>query len=182
MSTLVVGVGSTNPVKLDAALDAFREFFAPGVGVRLESRDSSSGISSQPISDAETICGARNRAIDVWSASDSFDFGVGLEGGLHCESGLWFCTSWVVVIDQLKREHIGSGPRIRVPDAVLRLMDEDGYELGTAVDKVFNEVNSKQGDSIYGFLTNSRVTRRGVFRDSVRVALGSLLRDDLYKF
>ena len=66
MKTLVVA--STNPVKIQAALDGFRrmfpadEFEARGVSVP-------SGVTDQPMTDAETLQGALNRAANARRAA-----------------------------------------------------------------------------------------------------------------
>ncbi|MCA9920732.1 MAG: DUF84 family protein, partial [Anaerolineales bacterium] len=74
-----VAVGSTNPVKVTAVRRTVNRAW-PDAEVTAVSVPT--GVSEMPMTDAETIAGARNRAI---AARDrlSADFGIGLEGGVH---------------------------------------------------------------------------------------------------
>ena len=57
-----------------------------------------------------------------------------------------------------------------LPDAVRDLVN-DGLELGTANDRVFSKVNSKQKGGAFGLLTNGRMTRESVYAQSISIAL-----------
>ena len=57
-----------------------------------------------------------------------------------------------------------------LPPAVRDLVTQ-GVELGDANDQVFATANSKQKGGAYGLLTNGRLTRESVYRDTLIVAL-----------
>src|SRR5215510_14316854 len=86
----IFAVGSENPVKINCAAEAikeFREFWpsAEAVGVHTES-----GVSNQPSSDHEMFIGALNRAQQALDKIHEARFGVGIEGGtLDSENGMW---------------------------------------------------------------------------------------------
>jgi len=85
---MLVVVGSTSPVKIQAAKSAFDAFFedvdVKGLGV-------SSGVKPFPTSDEETRRGALNRVRRLSMAEPGADYYVGLEGGLSQLGG------WMVV-------------------------------------------------------------------------------------
>ena len=70
---MIVAVGSLNPVKIQATLNAFKKFW-PDKSWKIIGIETPSGVSDQPMSDNEYIKGAFKKI--------KADFGVGLEGGL----------------------------------------------------------------------------------------------------
>ncbi|KKS04790.1 MAG: putative non-canonical purine NTP phosphatase [Candidatus Curtissbacteria bacterium GW2011_GWA2_41_24] len=76
-----IAVGSTNPVKIEAAKRAFGKVW-PKKKLEIVGIEVPSGVSQQPMTDKEAVKGARNRA-KVAIKSARADFGVGLEGGLQ---------------------------------------------------------------------------------------------------
>ena len=74
---MLVAIGSRNPVKLAAARTGFAAIW-PEAGWNFESVDVSSGVSSQPMSNAESIRGARTRVTTSRKLADA-DYGVGIE-------------------------------------------------------------------------------------------------------
>lgn len=138
-----------------------------------------SGVTAQPMSDAEGIRGAANRAQRARMALDA-DFGVGLEGGLHEVDGRWFDCGWVVVVDRDGREGIGSTVKIQTPAKVIALVHQ-GMELGVANDLFFGAANSKQAQGHFGLMTNGAITRAQGYRDGVIMALTRFLHPDLFE-
>ena len=76
-----VVVGSTNPVKINAAKQAFEKLW-PDDFWEVVGHSAPSEVSDQPISDNESIIGARNRARYIMREYQP-DYAVGLEGGLR---------------------------------------------------------------------------------------------------
>ncbi len=172
-----VAVGSHNPVKIESVRLGFEAVWKDGehtvFGVSVLS-----GIAEQPMSDEESIIGARNRAKGALRESGA-DFGVGLEGGLHKLGGQYFDCGWIVVLDKEEREGIGSTARILTPPKIVELI-EQGMELGAANDVFFNAVNSKQEQGHFGLMTNNAMTRTSAYRDGVIVALSRFLHPHLF--
>lgn len=165
MKTLVVA--STNPVKIQAALDGFRrmfpadEFEARGVSVP-------SGVTDQPMTDAETLQGALNRAANARRAAPDGDYWVGIEGGVEDGAALQ-AFAWIVV---LNGEQVGKSrtATFDLPDEVAALVRQ-GIELGHADDQVFGRANSKQQNGSVGLLTGDVIDRTAYYTQAVILAL-----------
>jgi len=88
---VVLAVGTANRAKLDSVASAAERMFSAH-SVRAFPADS--GVSAQPMSVAETMDGALNRAQGALAAAEeagvSAEFGVGIEGGLEQIGQRWF--------------------------------------------------------------------------------------------
>jgi inosine/xanthosine triphosphatase len=138
-----VAVGSKNPVKIAATKEAFKKLF-PEEQWEVIGIEVASGVPDQPMSDEESISGARNRAIKSMKELDT-DYGVGLEGGLQEISGHWFDNGWIVVVDKNGNEGVGSTVKMPTPAKLMELIYQ-GIELGIANDMVFKTKNSKHAE------------------------------------
>lgn len=174
---MLVATGSGNPVKIAATRAGFMAVW-PGTPWTVSGVDVASGVADQPMSNAESIRGARNRATAARRALDA-DFGVGIESGLERIDGAWFSTGWVVIVDRDGREGMSSSMFRPVPLPSMALVLQ-GLELGHANDRVFGTTNSKQATGMIGLLTNDVLTREGVFRDAVVSALARFLHPELF--
>ena len=114
-------VGSKNPVKVGAVEEAFKKYYPD---CEVSGIEVASGVSAQPMSELETMNGARQRAYAVLKASPEADYGVGLEGGVTELSptslnwsgvqggkGRLFECAWVAVV---KRNVVASPRQLRV--------------------------------------------------------------------
>lgn len=170
-----VAVGSRNPVK-GAAVRAVLGRVAPQA--TLEAVPAASGVPDQPFGDAETIAGARARAIAARAATDA-DLGVGLEGGVvDGPEGMRTCA-WCVVVDRDGREGVGGSLAMPLPDAVARMI-RDGMELGHAMDALIATHGTKYGAGAVGVLTAGLIDRQGAYEVLVTYALAPFLRRELY--
>ena len=170
-------VGSKNPVKIEATRLAFFAVW-PDTLWEVVGVDVPSGVSNQPMSDQESIKGARNRARQAIAAHDA-DYGVGLEGGLQEIDGHFFDCGWIVVCDREGREGIGSTAKAPTPPRIVAMIQE-GMELGTANDIVFGTTNSKQNDGHFGLMTKGVITRASGYRDGVIMALARFIHPHLF--
>lgn len=168
---LRVVVASRNPVKLGAARIGFEQTFA-GRAVEIVASDVPSGVADQPWSDAETLEGATNRAAGARAEQPDADYWVGIEGGLHERDGAMESFAWVVVTAAA-----GTGrsrtASFQLPPTVADLV-RSGLELGAAIDRTFDRVNSKQGEGAVGMLTGGTIDRQGLYVPSVILALAPL--------
>lgn len=175
--SMKVAVGSKNPGKISAVREAFTILF-PSESIEVEGIEVDSGVSAQPMSDTESIRGARNRATKAMKALDA-DYGVGLEGGLQNIDGLWFDCGWMIVIDADGNEGIGSTIRMEVSDKVMNHI-QSGKELGDAIDIEFNAVNSKHSNGHFGLMTDDKITRITAYRDGVISAMCRFIHPEVY--
>lgn len=173
-----VAVGSKNPVKVYAVKLAFETIW-PEQTWEVEGVDVSSEVSNQPMSDTESITGARNRATKALKKLQA-DFGVGLEGGLHQIQDKWFDCGWIVILDKDRKEGIGSSVRIETPKKMLDLILQ-GKELGEVCDIVFEKKNSKQGEGHFGLMTKNAITRTEGYKDAVIMALSRFIHPHLFE-
>jgi inosine/xanthosine triphosphatase len=161
-------VASTNPVKIQAALKGFQRMFpaelfsASGVAVP-------SGVSEQPMSSAETLQGAFNRAQNAKARPQSADYYVGIEGGCEHVDGDLLCFAWVVVMGSAR---VGKGQTgtFVLPQEVARLVRQ-GVELGIADDRVFGRSNSKHHNGAIGLLSGDVVDRLEYYVHAMIMAL-----------
>ena len=172
---LKIIVASKNPVKINAVKEGFQSFFP---NIHVEGISTESGVADQPMSDKETLEGARNRAVNVKERIHDADFWVGIEGGVERDEKGLTAFAWIVVFD---RNDYGEArtTTFRLPDQVTRLIDQ-GYELGTANDKIFREHNSKQNSGAVGLLTANKITRTQLYKQAVQLALIPFLNKELY--
>lgn len=161
-------VASTNPVKIEATRLGFAGTF-PGTDWDFQGIAVPSGVSDQPMSSAETLRGAHNRALAAAERHPQAAYTVGIEGGVEDEEGGMAVFAWVVV---------QSGGRVgRAKTATFYLPDEvavlvrAGQELGTADDVVFGRSNSKQDNGSIGLLTDDAITRTSYYVQAVIMAL-----------
>ena len=173
-----VAVGSTNPVKIRAVRKAFKKVF-PNEKIIIQGIDVSSGVSSQPMNDEESILGATNRAKRALKNS-SADYGVGIEGGLNKTGKFWFDCGWIVVIDKTNKRGIGSSMKMHTPQKMILMIKNNKMELGEVDDLVFKRMNSKQKKGHFGLMTNGAITRSHAYRDGVICALARFLHKNLY--
>ena len=173
---MIVAVGSLNPAKIEAARLAFGALW-PGALDGVHGCDVSSGVAAQPMTDAETIRGARNRAARAIDLGEA-DYGVGIEGGLERTEGSWFNSGWAVVVDRAGREGVGSTLRMQVPPALMEFVLA-GQELGEACDLVFGRTDADRAEGFVGLMTGNAIHRSGALCDAVIAALTPFLHPAL---
>lgn len=168
-----VVVASKNPAKLEAVREAFAVLF-PDEQLEIDGLAVDSGVKEQPDSDAETRQGAINRATAALEQCPDAAYSVGLEGGLERIENRWLASAWMAVLDQRGRLGLARTPTLPLPPAVEALL-EQGLELGEANDRVFTTRNSKQKGGAFGLLTEGRMTRGGVYAQTLQLAMIPLL-------
>lgn len=175
---MIIAVGSRNPVKVAAVQAAFGAI-GPSDGFSIKSCDSASGVSEQPMSHGETITGARNRAVGSREALNA-DFGIGIESGLEQIAGTWFTNGWIAIIDRHGSEGLACAIMKPVPLPAMRLVLDQGLELGAATDRVFGTKGSKHATGLIGLLTDDVLTREGTFRDAIIAAYARFRHPELF--
>lgn len=175
---MLIAVGSTNPVKINAVRQAFKKVW-PAERWRVKGIIVPSGVSDQPLTDAESITGARCRA-QLACRKLNAGYGVGLEGGVQKVGDHWFDCGWIVVYRQDGIEGIGSTARMIVPPRMMQMI-EKGNELGTVVDHFFGTQNAKQANGHFGLMTNNAITRTSGYVDGVIMALARFIHPWLFE-
>jgi len=168
-------VASMNPVKINATKLGFQSFFKK---VEVSGITTDSGVSDQPMSDEETLKGARNRAQNAKNASPEADYWVGIEGGVQGDQNGLTAFAWIVVCDR-KISGESRTTTFRLPPQVVELIDR-GYELGEANDIIFEKHNSKQQSGAVGLLTQNTITRTQLYAQAVQLALIPAINNKMY--
>lgn len=161
-------VASTNPVKIEAARRALARLF-PQQAWTICGRDLPSGVPDQPMSDAETLQGALNRARNARAAVPAAQLWLGLEGGLQPVGEVLRGFAWVQMLAPACAGRSRTAT-FDLPEEVARLV-RAGHELGHADDIVFRRSNSKQGSGSVGNLTGDVLTRTEYYEQAVLLAL-----------
>ena len=170
-----IAVGSTNPVKVTAVRHTVLRIWPEAEIIPVSVP---SGVSDMPMTDEETLTGARNRAMVARAALDA-DFGIGLEGGVHPEPFGLTLHGWVVVVDGNGRIGIGGGGRLPLPEQIAQKVLA-GTELGHVMDDLLGDHNSKQKGGAVGALTNGLILREETFALAVAYALAPFVSPHLY--
>lgn len=162
-------VASKNPVKVNAAREGFQRMFE-GASIDVSGVAVASGVSDQPIGDAETLLGATQRARAARRHGPDADFTVGIEGGCGWLDDDLTVFAWVVVMDATEKTGRSKTGMFFLPDEVARLV-AGGLELGDADDRVFGGQNTKQKNGSIGLLTGDVLDRQAYYVQAVIMAL-----------
>merc|ERR1712046_86782 len=182
-----IAVGSTNPVKLDAAFQGVKAALDPldpdatptALGFAV-----SSGVPDQPWGDDQTRQGAVNRAKAAFQKFEAEhgacpDYAVGLEGGIADGQGEMQAFAWMAVWDGSRW---GSARTATFPlPPQIRELVLGGMELGQADDQVFGSINSKQKGGTVGHLTRGVLDRTQYYVPAVTLAMVPLMWPDLWQ-
>jgi len=174
-ATMLIIIGSTNPVKRGAAENVLRQVFA---APRFDAFDVPSGVPSQPWGDEQTRQGAVNRAQAVLEHTQA-DIGVGLEGGIIQTAEGMMTTAWCVLRRRDGLTSLGGGLHLMLPIAVARMV-ESGTELGSAMDSLVGDYNTKQKGGAIGILTGGLLDRQRAYEVIITLAAAPFCQPDFY--
>jgi len=175
MTTLVIA--STNPVKVQAAVNGFRRLF-PEAELNVITASLPSEVARQPLSDEETLHGALNRSNNARLVHPAADYWIGIEGGVQALNDELAAFAWIVVQTATLSGQARTGAFF-LPPAVAELIHE-GKELGEADDIVFGRSNSKQDNGAVGILTDNVIDRAQLYEHAMILALIPFKNEGLY--
>ncbi len=170
-------IASRNPVKIQCVQQAFAKAF-PQQEWDYEGIAVASEVSDQPMTDAETLQGARNRVANAQKEVPSADYWVGVEGGIARKGETMEAFAWVVVQSNQNTGEARTAS-FALPPAVVALINQ-GIELGHADDIVFKRENSKQKNGAVGILTQDLIDRASYYEPAVILALIPFMNPELY--
>ncbi|MGC9356254.1 MAG: inosine/xanthosine triphosphatase [Anaerolineae bacterium] len=173
-----VVVGSTNPVKIEAAKTVLGRVLGPA-DVQVEAVAVGSGVSPQPWGDEETRRGALNRAEAVLQRTGA-DLAVGFEGGVLEVGGELYTSAWCAVMRRDGVLGLAGGENTLLPPAVVHDL-RSGRELGTAIDALIGEKNTKHRGGAIGALTNGYLDRQSAYEHLLILALARFLNPEYYE-
>ncbi|MEQ8703196.1 MAG: inosine/xanthosine triphosphatase [Phaeodactylibacter sp.] len=178
MSEIKVVVASLNPVKQAAVQQAFKKAF-PDLRLSITGVDVPSGVRDQPLTDSETLLGARQRAQRAQQAHPHADFWVGLEGGVANAQGLGMQAFGWMCVRTDSREYSARSASFPMPRKVIASI-EAGEELGPVMDALFEEHNTKHKGGAVGLLTNGLVSREALYIQPLIFALIPFMHEQLF--
>jgi inosine/xanthosine triphosphatase len=178
MTMKKVIIASKNPVKIQAVKNGFGRMF-PNLEFEYIAKALESGVSDQPMSDAETYLGANNRAKSAAHEFPYADFYIGIEGGIERLKNDMQAFAWIVVKSSEGKIGKSKTATFYLPQKIIDLICQ-GKELGEADDIVFGLENSKQENGAVGILTNNAISRTSYYTEAIVLALIPFLNDKLY--
>ncbi len=182
---VAIFVGSTNPVKINAVIQAVTKHW-PDMAVTGFEADSR--IPAQPIGDDQTRLGARNRARHALElglattpdgpSSTKLYLGVGLEGGVVEYDGRLWSTVWGCVTDSMTDHHQANqrffesnGARFVLPEKIAQALHQ-GEELGPLMSQLHDGADIKRTSGAIGVLTDNFVDRTEEYTAIIKLAIG----------
>lgn len=174
-------MGSNNPVKVGAVLEAFIKYWpnCEVSGIEVES-----GVGSQPMSELETMNGARQRAYAALKTDSSAEYGVGLEGGvtelnstspsyrgMHSGGGKLYECAWVCVVKRDDKEGLAGGLYFELPEKIAKRI-RSGEELGPIMEEEM-KFDVKRTSGAIGVFTKGQLDRKQAY---VQIVLSALIK------
>jgi inosine/xanthosine triphosphatase len=176
---MLVLVGSKNPVKVESVRDAFEKFYP---NVIVNGFEVSSGVPDQPVNE-DTFKGALKRAESLLIINKENGLGaqffIGIEGGIINLFGRWFFVGCICIMDEMGKVGFGTSSHFSLP---MNIIDKllSGIELGSVIDSITGQHNSKQKSGAIGFLTKDVITRKDLYTQGIITALIPFLNKDLF--
>jgi inosine/xanthosine triphosphatase len=178
MKRLRVVVGSTNPVKVEAARSVFGRAF-PGRKLEVHGIRVESSVPSEPYG-KDVINGALQRAQSAIDEADAH-LGVGIEAGLFwCEHLQdYIDVQYCAIVDRGERMTLGHGPGFQYPPPIMSKVKE-GKTVGQAMADIsgISGIGRKQG--VVGYLSKGIMVRKGLTETAIIAAMLPRLNPKLY--
>ncbi len=179
LSELRIGIGSSNPSKIEGIERAFRRYgrdfsnpvFLP---VATESR-----VPDQPLDRRDTVRGALNRATQSLKEND---IGVGIEAGLM-ESGIkgvFLDVQFCVIIDKAGGKTCGQGIGFQYPASVTGMLTSGKGSAGTVMSELSGITDIGRKNGAIGYLSRGVLSRSHITEDAVIAALLPRINRELY--
>jgi inosine/xanthosine triphosphatase len=167
-----IGVGSDNPVKLEAVRNVMIRIYGQ---VEVAPAKVRTSVPAEPWGD-EVEKGAKERAR---GSLGQLDFGVGIEAGIFEHNGGLYDVQFCAILDRMNRFTVGHGLGFRYPPNV-----EERLRGGSSVGRIFRELYGQEkggrGEGAIGFLTHGMLKRGELTEQSIIAAMVPRIRKELY--
>lgn len=172
-----LALGTTNPVKVQAAAAAFGRWIPT---VETTPVEVDTGVPEQPY-DAEGPWGAVERAKRALTLVEEAGLGVGIEAAISTKdpSGETFDVQYCAIVDRQGHVTTGAGPGFAYPPSVLEALGQ-GRTVGEAVGALAGNEAIGSEEGAIGFLTRGAATREELTEWAVIAALVPRIRHELY--
>ncbi len=171
-----VAVGSTNKAKIDAVRKVFSDYYPV---VDILSLGVSTSVPSQPVNN-ETFRGAQHRAEQLKNMDKdaSYDYYVGIEGGIVNMHSRWFQVDAACIMDKTGNIAFGTSPSFEIPDRIVERL-RNGEELSAVLDQILGQKNTKETGMIR-FLSMGKTDKAGHLTHCVLMAYLKLRNAGFY--
>jgi inosine/xanthosine triphosphatase len=152
LGTVMVGVGTANPTKVEAVRRVFERIY-PGGAIQVTPVEVDSGVPDQP-SDDQVLEGARTRARAAMDElGGSPHFAVGVEAGLFWkeEGEPTFDVQYCAVVDRGGRMTEGHGPGFVYPDTLLEEVKGGKQVRDVMVERYWKEPPERGKGAVFTF-------------------------------
>ena len=173
---MLIVVGSTSPVKVNAVKQAFSEYYTD---FSIESVSIPSGVNPFPWSDDEMLRGAMNRAKGALEEVPGADYALGLEGGLQ-ELGEWMMVKQLAVVISMGEIGVGVSSGYDCPKGILEKIKPQKESSRENIDSFFGSQEILSDKGPIGILTKFKMTRTDSSRDAVLCALTRFVSPEYY--
>ena len=176
---MFVLVGSKNPVKVGAVVEAFSNYFKP---LDVEGIEVSSTVLDQPLN-ADIYEGAKQRALALQHLSQEkyphAEYFVGIEGGVEHHFGHWFASGVICIVNKEGQMSFGKSPHFTLPPFVLEKV-LNGEELGKVMGSYVGQHDLSKTSGAIGVLTRGVIDRKELYVSGILMALVPFLSPSLY--
>jgi len=161
-------IGSTSERKIKTAEKIIRQLLTDEK-LQFSSYPAQSGVPDTPY-DRETFTGAFNRAQDSQANRPGADLYIGLESGLVERYGHIYEEAWAVIITKDDQHHYGYSSGLKVPDYIIKKMDELKLPHGEVM-AILEEELKKTPNDTWGIYSGEMILREVSLEESLRNAL-----------
>ena len=170
-------IGTKNQGKIQAAKEAFLEFFDD---VEIVGIPANSDVSEEPVNE-EIYQGAKNRVSNLKKYAKENDIKadlyIAIESG--CSKDNWIIVNIAVIENDNGFESWGNSQGFPVPK---KYVDEIiSTDLGKVMDRIFNETELRAGKGGIGLLTNDKATRIDLTKQAFIMALTQYINGDIWR-
>lgn len=121
--------------------------------------------------DKETFVGARNRALDSKNNNAKADYYIGVESGLVERYGHIYEEAWTCVISKDNKEYFGYSSGLKVPDYILKKMEEHKLPHYLIFAKLNNHFEKDINSDTWSQYSGKMLLREISLEESLRNAL-----------
>lgn len=161
-------LGSASGRKINITQKVFSQFFDKE-SIQVDGFSANSGVPETPY-DQETFIGSNNRALRAKENNPGADFYVGMESGLIERYGHIYEEAWVTVINKDGKKFYGYSSGLKVPDYILKRMDELKMEHSEVMTIIEEEFGKLPNDT-WGTYSGGVILREISLEESLRNAL-----------
>lgn len=173
-------IGSQSKRKIKTVKKVIRLFF-DNQNVIIKGYSAKSQVPDTPY-DIQTYQGAYNRALDCKKNVPDFDYYIGLESGLVERYGHIYEEAWAVVITSKDEEYFGYSSGLKVPDYILKRMDDEKMDHSNIMTIIEHELGNLPNDT-WGTYSGGKIIREVSLEEALRNSFIQILdiKKSLYK-